>query len=131
MQPNVTVTIKRRQPISVNLQRRTPIKAVIQKKQFNIAIVKNVIRVTAKLQGPPGPPGSGSGGGQWSSLKEPIESPDGVREVFSNNEGWVAGTLRVTLNGLLEPVTDLGSANFEFVDPPQLGDVIHLWYQKL
>lgn len=58
----------------------------------------------------------------------PVETPNGVLTTFTVPEEYTAGTLVVTLNGLVEPVTEIDETTFEFVDPPEATDTIYLDY---
>lgn len=58
----------------------------------------------------------------------PVETPDGVLTVFTVPEVYVEGSLVVTLNGLVEPITELDEFTFEFVEPPEATDTIYLDY---
>lgn len=58
----------------------------------------------------------------------PVETPDGVLTTFTVPEDYTPGTLVVTLNGLVEPITEIDSTTFEFVDPPESTDTIYLDY---
>lgn len=66
--------------------------------------------------------------GVFKSYQVPTGSVNGVNDTFGLADTITAGSLTVYLNGLVEPVTELGST-FVFAVPPQTGDVIYCSYQ--
>lgn len=86
--------------------------------------------------GPKGDKGDpGAGGGTATTLKvyqQPVESPNGVRTTFTVPDNYVAGTLLVILNGLIEAFVSEQSANtFSFETAPIGSDTILLNYAVL
>ena len=77
--------------------------------------------------GPTGPPGPG--GGDWVSDAAPLETPDQARTTFTTPDSYIAGTLRVYLNGLRERfVTETSPTTFAFEDAPWAADTIRVDY---
>ena len=70
--------------------------------------------------------GSGSGGG--SVYLAAVETPDGVRTLFSLAQAYTPGSLAVYLNGmLLTPTldfTEASSTTFSMGEPPLSGDIL-------
>lgn len=62
------------------------------------------------------------------TYRSPVEIPDGTRTVFTAPDQYVPATLIATLNGLVEPITELDEFTFEFVEPPEATDTIYLDY---
>lgn len=84
--------------------------------------------------GPQGAPGSGGGGavGSFKVYQQPVESPNGVRTTFTVPDNYVAGTLLVILNGLIEVfISELTANTFSFDTPPIGSDTILLNYAVL
>lgn len=65
---------------------------------------------------------------QRQAYKTPVEIPDGTLTIFTTPTQYLPDTLVVMLNGLVEPITELTSTTFSFVDPPLATDVIYLDY---
>lgn len=84
--------------------------------------------VVVPVAGPPGVPGPpGAGGNDWLSDEAPLETPNASLTTFTTPSPYVAGTLRVYLNGLREQhVAEVTDTTFAFEDAPWAVDSIRL-----
>lgn len=90
-----------------------------------VNVIEEVVGiVTVGTQGPPG-----AGANSWSS-GTPVESPNGVRTVFTTPTSYITGGLLVFLNGLWETyITQTSSNTFTFSSAPVTGDAISIFYR--
>lgn len=69
----------------------------------------------------------------WSIDQTPTPAPDGVTTVFTTPAAYVAGSLRVILNGQVltkvNDYTETSNTTFTFVAAPLTGDVIRVDYR--
>lgn len=62
----------------------------------------------------------------------PLELPDGVRTAFTVPNTYAAGSLQVSLNGLIEGfIAETTSSVFTFENAPIVSDIIRLSYDVL
>ena len=73
-----------------------------------------------------------------SSVIEVVSGPiDGVNKQFTVSAMYLTGTLQVWLNGqlkrrdLVDGWSELGANKFEMNEPPEVGDVVQVWFRPI
>jgi hypothetical protein len=81
------------------------------------------------------PPSTGSGGQAWKVDQSPVETPNGVRMLFTlpNSDTFIAGSIVANLNGQhlthASDFTETSSTTITFIAIPLTGDIIRLNYR--